>query len=910
MGYARATSDWEAEVDVQGSLAKSEMESGAARGWRLAPVLGALCAVVFTLAAPASAAPAPVADAAPAADPSPPATVIADDFVFPRRREVNGFKLVIYAPQIRSWPNFERFAAMMAIEITPPLGAATRYATATVQGATEVDLARRIVRVIEPEVTNVAFTGGVAPKEFEDAVRHATRDGVLEVPLELFLASVADDVLANPPPAGFNVDPPAIAVRKRPTILLFMNGEPVASAIEGTGLEVLVNANWPVFRATGAKPSYYLLNRDRWYRSAALEKGWKTTRELPEGFAKLPVEPQFEAIRAAVPAKKVSGSAPDVLYAAAPTELIVTDGRARLEEIPGADGLEYVTNTESPLFRLHDSWYFLAAGRWFQTVKLDKGPWTYTALPPAAFGKIPEDHPIAAVRASVPGTVEAKTAALEALLPTKVTASRGDAPAVMVDYAGDPKFEPIEGTTVARGVNTSFDVLEVEDRYYLLHAGIWYAGDSPTGPWAVAASLPDAIYTIPPSSPAYSMTQVTIASTTPNTVTYSYPAAYSSSTYVVYGVPYYGTGWWYYPWIYDDYYYPYWTSYGHGSWYNPVNGRYGSRSVWYGPYGGYSYTQGYNPRTGRYGFVETAWDSDEWESHGETFNPRTGIGTETDRYYSEDHNRMSTERTVSRGDEWVSMERETDYDSGTSTVERETSRGGSSEMTRQRNADGSISSEGSVTTGSGNEYDVQREAGNGTRTSTITGDSGSVTTETRRQNGQSVTSIEGSGGGQGVSVKDENGRTTIGQSGSGDIYAGHDGNVYKKTDDGWQHYDNGGWQDVERPAGDGAGRGDGAAGSGDRPTAGQLGGRTEAGAAAGGGTTSVSDLLGSSNRAGQTWTPPGDNSRASQLDRDYSARQRSQRQFEQRRSMDRGYRSGGFRSGGFRGGMRGGGRRR
>jgi hypothetical protein len=279
------------------------------------------------------------------------------------------------------------------------------------------------------------------------------------------------------------------------------------------------------------------------------------------------------------------------------------------------------------------------------------------------------------------------------------------------------------------------------------------------------------------------------------------------------------------------------------------------------------------------------------------------------------------ERTVSRGDEWISTDRRHDFDTGTTTTERETSRGGSSEMTRQRNADGSISSEGSITTGGGKEYDVQREINDGTRTSTITGDSGSVTTETRRQNGQSVTSIEGSGGGQGISVKDENGsRTTIGQSGSGDIYAGRDGEVFKKTDDGWQHYDNGGWQDVERPGGgEGAGgRGDGAgagAGGGDRPSAGQLPGQAsgQPGGPMGSQGTSVSDVLGQSNRAGQTWEPPGgDGSRASQLDRDYSARQRSQRQYDQRRSMDRGGFNRGMRGmgGGFRGGMRGGGRRR
>ena len=32
------------------------------------------------------------------------------------------------------------------------------------------------------------------------------------------------------------------------------------------------------------------------------------------------------------------------------------------------------------------------------------------------------------------------------------------------------------------------------------------------------------------------------------------------------------------------------------------------------------------------------------------------------------------------------------------------------------------------------------------------------------------------------------------------MYAGHDGNVYKKNEGGgWQKYDNGGWNNVEQP---------------------------------------------------------------------------------------------------------------
>ncbi len=31
------------------------------------------------------------------------------------------------------------------------------------------------------------------------------------------------------------------------------------------------------------------------------------------------------------------------------------------------------------------------------------------------------------------------------------------------------------------------------------------------------------------------------------------------------------------------------------------------------------------------------------------------------------------------------------------------------------------------------------------------------------------------------------------------MYAGHDGNVYKNTGSGWQKYDNGSWNNVEKP---------------------------------------------------------------------------------------------------------------
>src|SRR5208337_5416672 len=42
------------------------------------------------------------------------------------------------------------------------------------------------------------------------------------------------------------------------------------------------------------------------------------------------------------------------------------------------------------------------------------------------------------------------------------------------------------------------------------------------------------------------------------------------------------------------------------------------------------------------------------------------------------------------------------------------------------------------------------------------------------------------------------GDTAAGKTSSGDMYAGHDGNVYKNTGSGWQKYDNGSWNDVNK----------------------------------------------------------------------------------------------------------------
>ena len=117
-------------------------------------------------------------------------------------------------------------------------------------------------------------------------------------------------------------------------------------------------------------------------------------------------------------------------------------------------------------------------------------------------------------------------------------------------------------------------MLKIGDRYYVCDNGVWFAGLTPTGPWAVADSVPDAVQTIPPSAPVYNVRYVHIYDATPQIVYVGYTPGYIG-TYRYYGTVVYGTGWYYRPWIGPVYYYPRPYTWGFNVIYNPWTGGWG-----------------------------------------------------------------------------------------------------------------------------------------------------------------------------------------------------------------------------------------------------------------------------------------------------------------------------------------------
>jgi hypothetical protein len=660
----------------------------------------------------------------------------AQDPGWPRQLVKPGGKLIVYQPQVDDWKNFTDITWRQAFQFTPT-GGSEIVGAASFEGTTEVNTDTHTVFMFNIQVRNTYFPG-------KDPATSAQLDQQIRpfVPLT-YTASLDRLVAYMPKPQSVQTvnlrnDPPYIFVSYTPAILLGVDGEPVLADIPKTDLKFVVNTMWPLFLDKN-NSQYYLLVNNLWLTAGDLHGPWSRAMKLSKAFDKIPPDSgKFADVKKAVPPPQVAnGIIPQVFYSTVPSEVILFDGRPAYTAIPGTQ-LAYASNTDSPLFvySATQTYYYLAAGRWFSAPSLT-GPWTFTSLNlPPDFANIPLSSPASAILASVPGTTQAKDAVLIAQIPTVMVLNPTTAAAqANVSYTGSPQFAPIEGTTLQYATNTPDKVIQVGDLYYLCLQGVWFMSTTPQGPWTTANTVPQVIYTIPPSSPVYNVTYVTQVTTSDGNVQSSYTAGYMGAFVMgaaVGAIVASGSGYYYPPYIgYPAYgypvYHPYPTCYGaygaYGtSYYHTSTGAYGVSQTAYGDYGSATRTASYNPYTGtatRTASTSTAYGK---QSVGQAYNPYTGT-------YGATHQGSSP--TAQWGSSYVSQ-------------------------------------------GNKSAYTQHYSTANGT-----------------------VASAQGSQGGKAYGSSSAYGNTAAGKTSNGDMYAGHDGNVYKNTGSGWQKSNgNGGWSSV------------------------------------------------------------------------------------------------------------------
>lgn len=367
-----------------------------------------------------------------------------------------------------------------------------------------------------------------------------------------------------------NTDAPVILFEPEPAVLIMIDGEPRLKQEDGSKLMRVINTPYTIL--LDSKSSTYYLNADvtTWYSASDLKGDWAVATSVPKEVSAL--APPAEPDEGDDPADDDEpGPPPKVFVATEPTELISSTGEPEYSPISGTE-LLYMSNTESDVF-LHLSTqqhYILLAGRWYAGNSMN-GPWRYIAGDelPKDFAAIPEDGQMATVLYAVPGTDLANEAVLDAQIPQTATIER-DTASLDVEYDGEPEFEDIEETPLAYAKNSPTPVIQSGTSYYAVDDAVWFVSSNATGPWVVATSVPDVIYTIPATSPMYNVTYVKIYDHTDEVVYVGYLPGYTG-TYVYNTTVVYGTGY-YYPYWYGRYYYPRPSTWGFHVRYNPYTG--------------------------------------------------------------------------------------------------------------------------------------------------------------------------------------------------------------------------------------------------------------------------------------------------------------------------------------------------
>jgi hypothetical protein len=648
-------------------------------------------------------------------------TSFAQDPGWPREKTNPGGTLIYYQPQLDEWKEFRRLEVRMAVSIKPAAGQPT-VGVIHLRARTDADLETRNVVISKLEITSTRFpsldaAGAAAMDQLVRAFLPPTT--IMNISLDRLLAELEETKQVSAPAAAVKNDPPKIFVNYGNAILLLVEGDPVLAPIEKTKLEFLVNTNWDVFFDKSAS-QYYLLNDKQWLAAASLEGPWTDTIKLPKDMSKLPEQPNWENVKKAIPPPtSASGVVPKVFYSNTPAEIITFKGQPKYSPIANTQ-LVYATNTESDVFvnSGEQQYYYLVAGRWFRAKSLD-GPWSYASGDlPSDFALIPPNSERSRVLVSVPGTDEANDAVLMAQVPNTVIVDRAQAEAqVKVSYDGDPQFKPIESTDLSYASNTQDKIIKVGDLYYLCFQGVWFLSTSPEGPWKTADSVPKEIYTIPPSSPVYSVTYVTQTTTSTGETEASSTAGYlgmfiigmAVGATVCYGSGYYYPPYYYYgPYPYPIYR-PYPVTYGVGAYYNPHNGAYGYARGAYGPYGGVAGAAWYNPSTGTYGRAAGACGMYGCAGAGRAYNPYTGAYGAT-RQGSNAYSQWGSS-VVTKGDKWAQTGHYSDS-RGTVAGAR-TSEGGRVVAGNGKNGSGFVGQGGGGDVYAGKDGNVYKKTNNG-----------------------------------------------------------------------------------------------------------------------------------------------------------------------------------------------------
>ena len=504
---------------------------------------------------------------------------------WPREIDLPQGVVVIYQPQPEKLEG-NQLEARAAVSVELKGADAPVFGAVWFAARMDTDRAERTATITDVSVTQMRFPeqDDAKEKKLSALLEEEIPKWELPISMDQLMTTLELAEKRSEARSQINTDPPKILFVSEPAVLISLDGEPRLKKEEGSTLMRVINTAFTILLVPTEKIYYLYADVDTWYAANDIQGDWTLTKEVPAEVAARAPEVDSEPVEqeqeedAGKP-----GPAPKVIVATEPTELISSNGKPEYTPISGTD-LLYMSNTDSDVLMhiISQQYFVLLAGRWYASEKLE-GPWRYVPGEklPSDFTKIPEDAEMGTVLYAVPGTDVAREAVLDTQIPQTATIDRKKAK-LTVEYDGDPKFEKIKDTRMKYAVNTATPVIQVKDKYYACDQAVWFIADKATGPWQVATSVPDEIYTLTPESPIYYVTFVRIYYYTDDVVYVGYTPGYTN-TYVYHTTIVYGTGYWY-PYWYGRWYYPRPATWGFHVRWNPWTGWRFGFSYSYGPF--------------------------------------------------------------------------------------------------------------------------------------------------------------------------------------------------------------------------------------------------------------------------------------------------------------------------------------
>lgn len=179
-------------------------------------------------------------------------------------------------------------------------------------------------------------------------------------------------------------------------------------------------------------------------------------------------------------AEKIKNAPPRIIYRTGPSTLVTIDGEPIMQDVD--QDIKAVVNTM--FFIVYDTKskaYYLRGGDFWYSAKNLESEWVSIDAPPKAVGDLAEKVSPMTEDEMKRAQAEMDSAGYTSdAIPEVIIAKE---PTELIQSDGDPEYAPIEGTSLLYMTNCENDVIMDIDsqKYYVLLAGRWYVSDSLKG---------------------------------------------------------------------------------------------------------------------------------------------------------------------------------------------------------------------------------------------------------------------------------------------------------------------------------------------------------------------------------------------------------------------------------------------